>query len=160
MAHHQAGSLSQAEEGYRQILQSAPRFAEAWHLLDALALQLDNDPLAAEPLRDVHRRRSIIATWQQPVFSFLVVSSQCGYCRSLAFATLFPAFRGKIRPHHTRNAAAPAQRLMPARAVAVGQTNSPSNGKRRTSQVHRVGPQRAHYLVHKSCAGLGTRICL
>lgn len=48
IAHHQAGRLQQAEEGYRQILQLDPRHADALHLLGMVLHQLGSHEPAIE----------------------------------------------------------------------------------------------------------------
>jgi predicted O-linked N-acetylglucosamine transferase (SPINDLY family) len=46
--HHQAGRLEEAEQAYRQILQSEPNHADAIHLLGYLAHQVGRNELAVE----------------------------------------------------------------------------------------------------------------
>jgi tetratricopeptide (TPR) repeat protein len=47
-AHHQAGSLQEAEQVYRQILAAEPTNVDAWHLLGVVAWQLGEPEAAAE----------------------------------------------------------------------------------------------------------------
>src|SRR3569833_1434073 len=49
--HHQAGELAQAEQIYRQVLQSDPRQVDAWHLLGVVAAQHGNHDSAIECMR-------------------------------------------------------------------------------------------------------------
>ncbi len=51
IAHHGAGRLSEAEAGYRKILEETPGSADAWHLLGVLASQRGNAELAVQLIR-------------------------------------------------------------------------------------------------------------
>src|SRR5580700_11099394 len=51
VAYHQAGQLPQAEQIYRQVLQTDPRNADAWHLLGVIAAQVNNHEAAIDHIR-------------------------------------------------------------------------------------------------------------
>jgi tetratricopeptide (TPR) repeat protein len=48
MAHHKAGRLAQAEQGYRQVLRADPRQPDALHMLGVLAYQSGNNEAAVD----------------------------------------------------------------------------------------------------------------
>ncbi|MCH8923030.1 MAG: tetratricopeptide repeat protein [Planctomycetes bacterium] len=51
VAHHQAGRLEEAEQVYREILQHAPRYSGAMHLLGVVAMQTGRTELAIKSIR-------------------------------------------------------------------------------------------------------------
>lgn len=53
IAHHQAGELAEAEQGYRAILAEQANHPDAWHNLGILALQVEQHDTALELLRGV-----------------------------------------------------------------------------------------------------------
>ena len=54
---HQAGKLREAEQLYRQILQTEPRHADALHFLGVIALQVGRHDLAVEHIRKALQAR-------------------------------------------------------------------------------------------------------
>jgi tetratricopeptide (TPR) repeat protein len=51
IAHHQAGRLKEAEQVYREILQHAPRYPDAMHLLGVVAMQTGRTEFAIKSIR-------------------------------------------------------------------------------------------------------------
>lgn len=62
LQHHQAGELSQAETIYRKILEQAPDYADAWHLLGMVFYQVGQLSTAADLIRQA------LQLAQQPQF--------------------------------------------------------------------------------------------
>jgi len=64
LKHHAAGNLREAEQLYRQILQTSPRHADALHLLGVIAHQLGRHELAVEHMQSALRERPYFAEAQ------------------------------------------------------------------------------------------------
>ena len=60
IAHHQAGELAEAEQGYRAILAEQANHPDAWHNLGILALQVEQHDTALELLRSELRPGDVV----------------------------------------------------------------------------------------------------
>ena len=61
IAHHQAGELAEAEQGYRAILAEQANHPDAWHNLGILALQVEQHDTALELA--ARRAASLPSAW-------------------------------------------------------------------------------------------------
>ncbi|MDK2124837.1 tetratricopeptide repeat protein [Parachitinimonas caeni] len=65
--HHQAGELAPAEQIYRQIIQAAPQYADAWHLLGVLAHQCGQPAQAIEWISEAIRLNAKVADFHSNI---------------------------------------------------------------------------------------------
>ncbi|SMH45426.1 tetratricopeptide repeat protein [Azospirillum agricola] len=76
LAHHQAGRLMEAEQGYRAVLTTDPQHADALHLLGVLALQTGQPATAVELIGQALEREKGVADYWDNLGSALTAADR------------------------------------------------------------------------------------